>query len=271
MEFKLKKKEHPNVLKYGGEDFKIAKKFAEEIKKELGDFLKSVVLFGSAMRPEKSPYEKDIDILMIIDDLTLMISPEVVQAYRIITENTAAKISKRLHITTTKLSTFWDQARNGDPLAVNMLRDGMPLQDVGIFEPLQELLFQGRIRPTKESVWIYFTRAPLTIKSAEWHLLQASLDLYWAVIDSAHAALMHAGEIPPAPSHISRLINEKLVKRRLVDKRYVQVMDFFYNLSKKITHREVRDIPGKEFDKYKALAHEFVDAMRKVIEKRVAL
>lgn len=266
MEFKLQKKDHPNVLKYTGENHLIAKKFADAIKKELGDFLKCVILFGSSTRTEKTPYEKDIDILMIIDDLTLIISSEVVEAYRIITENTAAKVSKRLHITTNKLSTFWDQVRNGDPLAVNMLRDGVPIYDIGIFEPMQALLFQGRIRPTKESVWIYFTRAPLTIKSAEWHLLQASLDLYWAVIDAAHAALMHVGEIPPGPSHVASLIQEKLAKPGHVHKKNVQIMDFFYNLSKKITHREVVEIPGSEFDKYKALAKDFIDAMRKVIE-----
>jgi hypothetical protein len=167
-----------------------------------------------------------------------------------------------------KLTNFWEYVRNGDPLAVNMLRDGMPIYDVGVFEPMQMLLFQGRIRPTRESIYIYFARAPATLVNADWHVLQATLDLYWAVIDAAHAALMKVGEVPPSPSHMSGMIHEKLVKKKLTSKRAVNTMDFFYKLSKKITHRQVPRISGKEYDSYKAEAEGFVKEMRRVVEAR---
>jgi hypothetical protein len=165
-----------------------------------------------------------------------------------------------------KLTSFWEYMRNGDPIAINMLRDGVPLADVGIFEPLQMLLFQGRIKPTKESIWNYYARAPATLANAQWHVLQACLDLYWAVIDAAHAALMKMGETPPSPGHVADLIEQKLVKPGHVAKRYADAMRFFYELSRKITHREIRDIPGKKFDEYHELAQDFVKAMKKVIE-----
>ena len=275
MEFKVRQRRHPNVPRYPSSDYQLAERFSIILKKELGDFVKAIVLFGSAARaaehrekPENSLHEHDIDVLTIINDLTMVLSPEVVQAYRVITENTAAKVSKRLHITTMKLTSYWEYARNGDPIAINMLRDGVPLQDVGIFEPLQMLLFQGRIRPTKESVWNYYARAPATLANAEWHVLQGTLDLYWAVVDAAHAALMKMGEVPPSPAHVSDLIYQKLVRPGLVAKRYADIMKFFYELSKQITHREIRDIPGKKFDEYAALAKDFVNTMRRVIEGR---
>lgn len=269
MDFQVKEREHPNIKRYAGEDFKLAQQFSNAILKELGDFLKAVVLFGSAAREaQPSVYERDIDILMIIDDLTMILSPEVVQAYRVITEKTAARHSKRLHINTLKLSNYWEYVRNGDPIIVNMLREGVPLHDIGIFKPVQMLLYQGRIRPTKESIWSYFSRAPATIASAEWHLLQAALDLYWAVIDSAHAALMKVGEIPPSPSHVSSLMTEKLVKPGLVSSRYAKRMDFFYQLSKKITRREIQRISGKDYELYKQAAEDFINAMKKVVEKK---
>lgn len=268
MDFNIKEREHPNIRNYSGDDYKIAKKFADQMQKELGDFLKAAILFGSTARKEKPLYERDIDVLMLINDLTLVLSPEVVQAYRVITERTASDISKRLHITTMKLTNFWEYVRNGDPLAVNMLRDGMPLHDVGIFEPMQMLLFQGRIRPTKESIYVYFARAPATLVNADWHILQATLDLYWAVVDAAHAALMKVGEVPPTPSHIAKMIYEKLVKKKLASKRAADTMDFFYTLSKKITHRETQKILGKEYDQYKEEAKAFVKEMEKVIEGR---
>ncbi|MEM4240203.1 MAG: hypothetical protein QXM31_01610 [Candidatus Woesearchaeota archaeon] len=270
MQFKVKQRRHPNAPRYPTEDYTIAQKFSILLKKELGDFAKAIILFGSAARAaerrEKGLHEHDIDVLVIVDDLTMVMSPEVVQAYKVIVENTAAKTSRLLHISTMKLTSYWEYVRNGDPVAINMLRDGVPLQDVGIFEPMQMLLFQGRIRPTKESVWNYYARAPATLANANWHVLQATLDLYWAVVDAAHAALMKMGEVPPSPGHVSDMIYSRLVKPGLVAKRYADTMKFFYDLSKKITHREIRDIPGKSFDQYQALAHDFINAMKKVIE-----
>jgi hypothetical protein len=268
MDFTIEERKHPNIKNYRTTDFKLAEKFANDMKKELGEFLKSAILFGSTTRKEKSVYEKDIDVLMLIDDLTLVLSPEVVEAYRVITENTAAKVSRRLHVTTMKLTNFWEYMRNGDPLAINMLRDGVPLLDAGIFEPLQMLLFQGRIRPTRESMYVYFARAPATLVNADWHILQACLDLYWAVVDAAHAALIRVGEIPPTPSHMADRIYEKLIKKRLASKKSAKVMKFFYDLSRKITHRQLQKITGKEYDKYKAEAEAFVKEMKKIVEAR---
>jgi hypothetical protein len=167
-----------------------------------------------------------------------------------------------------KLTNFWEYVRNGDPLAVNMLRDGVPLLDTGIFEPLQMLLFQGRIRPTRESMYVYFARAPATLVNADWHVMQAVLDLYWAVIDAAHAALIRVGEIPPSPSHMADMVYEKLYKKKLVSKKAPKTMEFFYRLSRKITHREIQRIAGKEYDAYKAEAEAFVKEMKKVVEAR---
>lgn len=268
MDFTIEERKHPNIKNYNTADYKLAENFAKEMKKELGDFLKSSILFGSSARKEKPIYGRDIDVLMIVDDLTLVLSPEVVEAYRVITEKTASNVSKRLHVTTMKLTNFWEYIRNGDPLAVNMLRDGIPLFDTGIFEPLQMLLFQGRIRPTREAMYVYFARAPATLVNADWHILQAALDLYWAVIDSAHAALIRVGEIPPSPSHIADMMHQKLCNKKLISKTAVKTMEFFYTLSKKITHREIRRISGKEYDQYKAMAEEFVKEMKKVVEAR---
>ena len=269
MEFKIKERKHHNIPKYAGPDYKIADKFAEVLQKELGDFLKAVVLFGSAGRGETTAYEKDIDVLIVVNDLTIVMSPEVIEAYRIITERVASGASKRLHVTTLKMTTFWDFIRHGDPVAINILRDGVPLYDSGFFEPLQVLLFQGRIRPTEESIWVYFSRAPTTLLNSKWHILQASLDLYWAVIDAAHAALMRLGEVPPAPSKIAHMINELMVKPKMVPKKYANTMHFFYDLSKKITHREIQQVSGKQYEEYYTRANDFVNKMQSIIEKRI--
>lgn len=266
MKFSVKERPHSNLPKYPSDDYKLAFKFGRELHKELGNFLKAAVLFGSVATGKKPDYgERDIDVLCIIDDLTITLSPEVIQSYRVITENVAAKVTHRLHITTLKMTTFWEYVRQGDPIAINMLRDGIPLHDAGFFRPAQELLFKGRIRPSRESIWTYFTRAPATLNNADWHVLQATIDLYWAVVDSAHAAIMHLGEVPPTPGHLSDLIEKKLVKPGILPMKYAKLMENFYDLQKKIIHRRVHRISGKQYDQYKEHAEEFVKAMQKVV------
>ena len=127
---------------------------------------------------------------------------------------------------------------------------------------------QGRIRPSPEAIWTYFSRAPTTLHNAEWHVMQGTLDLYWAAIDSAHAALMKVGEIPPSPEHVADLIDEKLVKTGHLPAKYADIMRILYHLSKKIVHRELKSISGAEFDKYSKAAEDFVNTMRKFIEKQ---
>ena len=265
MKFDIPKKEHPNLERYYKEDVDTAYRFTNEIYRELGSFIRAVVLFGSTARKTKMP-GGDIDILVIVDDLMLNMTPEVVEAYRLIVQRSVVKVSTKLHITTLRFTSFWEYMRNGDPVAINLLRDGVSLIDSGFFDPMQVLLKKGRVRPTQESIWTYYARAPNTLYNSKWHLLQGVLDLYWAVIDSAHAALMKVGEIPPTPEHVADLMEQKLVKKKLLEHKYVIIMRNFYKLMKMIVHRELKEIKGHEFDHYYHIAEEFVQRMKRIID-----
>ncbi|MAG91041.1 hypothetical protein CMO83_00015 [Candidatus Woesearchaeota archaeon] len=265
MKFDIPKKEHPNLERYYKEDVDTAYKFANEIYKELGSLIRAVVIFGSTARRTKTP-GGDIDILVVIDDVMMNMSPELVEAYRLIVQKSIVKISTKLHITTMRFTSFWEYMRNGDPIAINLLRDGVALIDSGFFDPMQVLLKKGRVRPTMESIWTYYTRAPNTLHNSKWHLLQSVIDLYWAVIDAAHAALMKVGEIPPTPEHVADLMEKKLVKKKMLEQKYVTTMRNFYKLMKMVTRREITEIKGHEFDHYFKIAEEFVNRMRRIIE-----
>jgi uncharacterized protein (UPF0332 family)/predicted nucleotidyltransferase len=266
LDFKVKEKDKLNVENYNKNDIDVAYSFTKKIYKEMGKFFKAIVLFGSTAR--KKTKSNDIDILLVIDDISIELSKEFVQTYRIIVEKTLAETSTKIHVTTLKFTNFWEFVRAGDPVAVNILRDGIALIDTGFFEPLQALLHQGRIRPSQESVWSYFQRAPQTIMNSKWHLSQAVIDLYWAVIDSAHAALMKLNQVPPSPEHVAELMEEKLVKTGFIDKKYPNMMNNFYNLSKMILSREIKEITGSQYEDYLKEAEEFVQVMREFIEKK---
>lgn len=267
MKFDIKKNVNPNTKHYSHEDLQLARNFSKKMYDEFSGFLKSVIIFGSTARQEH-PGKGDIDIMIIVDDVTTVLTPAIVETYRIITEKIITEVSTRLHVMTLKLTAFWDYVRNSDPVAVNILRDGVALIDTGFFEPLQGLLQRGRIRPTAEAIWTYFSRAPNTLNNSKWHIMQATVDLYWAVIDSAHAALMKQGVIPPSPKHVGEMIKEKLVKPGLVSKKCALTMDMFYKVMKQIEHREIKFVTGQQYDIYKKEAEEFVESMKKVVENR---
>jgi len=158
--------------------------------------------------------------------------------------------------------------RAGDPIAINILRDGVAILDTGFFSPLQLLLYQGRIRPSPEAIQNYLSLAPQTLQNSKSHILSATLDLYWAVIDSAHAALMSINEIPPSPAHVADMLDEKLIKTGLLHKRHAYTMRQFYSLGKSIMHGELLQISGDQYDVYYQEAYNFVMEMKKFIEQK---
>ncbi len=268
MEFPLKKRERKSEQNYYSKDIDLARNFAKIIYKEFGTFISGLVLFGSTI---KSPHnqKKDIDILIILDDVRINFTKDIVQTYRIITEKAIAQVApERLHIQSMKLTSFWEYVRAGDPVAINILRNGVALIDTGFFDPLQILLEQGRIRPSKESVYTYYTMAPASLSRANQHLLTAIVDLYWATIDAAHAALMVAGEIPPSPDHVADLLENRLVRTKQITKKSADTMRNMYLLFKKITRGELSTLSGKDYDRLKINAEDFVREMKKFIEKR---
>ena len=265
MEAEIKEKKVDKKHDYPKDDLDYAYRFSADITKEVGKFVKGVILFGSHARKKQPAH--DIDILVILDDITIHLTKEFVQTYRIIVQNLVAKISKRLHVTTFKYTSFWEFVRNGDPIAINILRDGVPIVDREFFRPLQLLLYQGRIRPSKEAVWTYYYKAPQELQNSKFKMISAVMDLYWAVIDASHAGLMRLNEVPPSPSHVAEMVNEKLIKPGLIEKKYSKTVSKFYTLSKKIEYREIKDIKGSAYEKYYKEADSYVQMMRKFIEE----
>ncbi len=271
MKFDIKKNEQKNLSRYVSEDIEIARKFAKIMYKELGGFIQCLVLFGSAAQQSKNP-KRDIDILVVLDDVRIKFSKELVETYRILTEKAITNVDpQRLHIQSMKLTAFWEYVRAGDAVAINILRSGVALIDTGFFDPLQALLDQGRIRPSDESIFTYLTMSPASMHRSKQHILTAAVDLYWAAIDSAHAALMTLGETPPSPDHISTMIEDKLVRPGHVHRNTAKIMQELYKVFKGIVHRDVKDISGRDYDDLRKKADEFVKEMKAFVEYHKSL
>src|SRR3989344_1240444 len=267
MKFDVKKRGADSHKEYSKESMALARNFAKQLYDEFGNFISALILFGSTARKQQNSF--DVDILVVLDDVKVIFTQEMVETYRIITEKTIARVEpERLHVHSMTLTSFWEYMRNGDPVAINILRDGISLIDNGFFDPLKILLADGRIRPTTEAVYNYYNMAPASIFRAKQSLLNAGINLYWSVIDSAHAALMSEGEIPPSPDHVSEIFDKRLVKTGKFKTKYMDIINELYILSKKIIHREKKELTGREYDRYKAMADDFVNEVKKYLEKK---
>lgn len=271
MKFDIKKNEQKNLSRYASEDIEIARKFAKMMYKELGNFIQCLVMFGSAAKQSANP-KRDIDILIVLDDVRIKFTKELVETYRILTEKAIMNVDpQRLHVQSMKLTAFWEYVRAGDAVAINILRSGVALIDTGFFDPLQALLDQGRIRPSDESIFTYLTMSPASMHRSKQHLLTAAVDLYWAAIDSAHAALMTIGETPPSPDHITTMIDDKLVRPGHVHRSATKTMHELYKTFKGVVHRDIKELSGKDYDLLRKKADDFVKEMRAFVEYHKAL
>ncbi|MFT7616152.1 MAG: putative nucleotidyltransferase [Candidatus Woesearchaeota archaeon] len=265
MDYNIQKKGKKQLRNYKKDVLDVAYEFAKIAYKEFKPILKGIILFGSASRHKAKP-DSDIDILIVLDDVGIDLSKELVESYKIITEQLILKVDKRVHVTTLKFTTFFDNIRIGDPVGLNMLRDGVALVDTGFFDPMQELLISGRIRPTYEAVWSYTNRANETLFNSRWHLHRACEDLYWSVTDSTHAVLMKYGMLPPTPEDMPDMMDKYIVSRGLAKKSHVKTIKFFYDLYKAITKHEIKDIDGAKYEKYYKQAKQHVLDMQKIIK-----
>jgi len=270
LKFEIEKRKRKTNVVYPKKELEIAREFAERAYREFGTFIKALVVFGSAAERKRLAKEADIDVLLILDDVSIVMTRELTQTYRIIIEKILGnmKHGNRLHVQSMKFSSFWEYIRAGDPIAINILRYGISLIDTGVFDPLQMLLDNGRIRPSLESTYSYYAMAPASITRAKNHVLNAVIDLYWASIDATHAALMSLGFVPPTPEHASVMLEKVLVKRGLLKKRHVKIMKNNYELYKGIVHRKIKEIDGKDFDIYKKQTIELINEIRKILEKK---
>ncbi len=254
-----------NILK----EHDIAYDFSIKVYEKFNKMIKSIILFGStAKRIAESG--SDIDLIIIIDDCTVQWDDELTAWYReelgkIISSN---PYRKSLHINTVRLSTWWNDLLRGDPVVINIIRWGEAMLDFGgFFNPLKILLQQGKIKSTPEAIYTALERAPMHMLRSKTSILNAIEGLYWACVDSAHAALIAAKQLPPSPEQIAEMLKEQFVDNNLLDAKYVIWYRDLYILAHKILHGAVIEIKGKDIDLWQARTDEFVRVMAQLIKK----
>ncbi len=272
---KHKSKHHPNHPHAEPRELKnekdIAINFASQVHKRFDLMIKSSILFGSQAKNEATP-GSDIDVIFIIDDASINWDLELISWYReelakIIASN---KYARELHINTMKLTTFWNDLLHGDPVVLNILRYGEALIDSGgFFNPVKALLLQGKIRSTPEAVYSALQRAPNHLARSKVSVLNAIEGVYWCMTDSAQAALITAGKLPPSPEHIPEMLKEMFVDTGLIKIELVRALRDIYMIHKGIAHGSITHVKGAEIDRWQYVAENFMSDMTKVIDSLI--
>jgi len=264
-----RKKNYPTLqLKLESE---IAMDFATKAYEKFNKIIKSIVLFGSSVK-QNAVAGSDIDIIIVIDDVSIIWDQELIAWYReeldkLLRHN---PYEKSLHINTIKLSSWWEDLLRGDPVILNILRYGEAMIDfAGFFEPLKFLLLNGKIKSTPEAIYNCLQRAPthfLRSKAAELNSIEG---LYWAMVDSSHAALIAAGIPPASPEHVPSDLKEVFVNKGMLKIKYVIWYRDLLMLHKKIAHGEITDLKGVEIDEWQAKTQEFMSIMADLVNQSV--
>lgn len=248
-------------------EIRILYDFTKQLVNEFGGFVHAMILFGSVAREEKKE-DSDLDVLALVDDVNFDITPEIVGSWRLGAGKILADLDAvgKIHLTTMGLAQFWDAVRHSDPVIITILRDGQGIVDTGFFKPLKKLLEMGRIKPSKESIEAHLGVANQLVNASNTHLLAAFDDLYWAVINSAHAALMHIGKMPRAPSEVPDFFDKHLVKKKHgLTKKDAEFLDYMVRTMKHIARGELNKFDPDDLEDAKLKTEKLVEKLRKIV------
>lgn len=247
----------------------IAMDFALRVHDKFERVMKASILFGSQAK-NAAGTSSDIDVILVIDDASIEWDLELIAWYR---EELAKLISakdygRELHINTIKISTWWTDLIHGDPVVLNILRYGEPLIDMGgFFTPLKSLLEKGKIKATPEAAFAALQRAPIHLVRSKTAEMGAVEGVYWTMVDSAQAALIVSGKMPPSPEHIPDMLKEAFVDTGMLQMGYVRAFKDLFEIHKNITHGKISEVKGSEIDRWQEIAERFMKEMIILVNK----
>lgn len=244
-------------------------------------YVVSYVIAGSIVRGDVSK-ESDVDSFVIINDTDVKRMPRLElkerlrgMIYQYISEAAALAGMKKniLNVQIYLLTDFWESVKDAHPVMFTFIRDGVPLYDKGTFMPWKALLKMGRLKPSPEAIDIFMSMGDKTIKRAKKTLLDILVhDIYWGVLTPSQALLMLYGMPPPTPKKTSSDMEKVFVtKEKMLEKKYVNILDKIIKYFKDYEHEKVKEIKGAEIDKLLKDMDDYLKRLkelRKQIEKR---
>ncbi len=237
--------------------------FTNEARRQYGELIKSVLIFGSAAKGTMKE-GSDIDVWVILDDTATKSSEDLqkvnTQLYLI------AQELKDLHIQTTTLTEFWSWVKAGSPELINFLRYGLPIYDTGFIKPVKRMLEMGLIPPSEETIKLKASASEARLKKLELDLKSMIFELRYAATDACQAVVMYFYKAQPDQKALPEFL-EKLVEEKKLEPEFVEKFKALDKLWKDIDHKIVEKVDTAYLEKALNLAKEIVERMKKLLPK----
>ena len=240
-------------------------KFTNEARKQYGDVIKSVLIFGSIVRGD-AVRTSDADVWVILDDTATKGSEDIekVQAHL----QLIAHELKDVHVQTTPLTEFWHWIKTGSPELVNFLRYGLAIYDSGFIKPVQRMLKMGLLPPSEETISIRARASEARYRKVKIDMKSMIFELRYCASDIIQAAVMHYYKEQPDFKDIPKFL-EKFVKEGKLEKEWVKKFTDMNKMWKDIDHKVVKDVDSAYLEKSLKLTREIIDRFNKLIPKEV--
>jgi predicted nucleotidyltransferase len=240
-------------------------KFTNEARKQYGDMIKCVLIFGSAAKGTMVK-GSDADVWVILDDTATKSSEDLdkinSQLYLIAHE------LKDLHVQTTALTEFWNWVKMGSPELVNFLRYGLAIYDTGFIKPVQRMLQMGLIPPSEETIGLKARTAEARYRKIKIDLKSMIFELRYTMLDIVQAVVMYFYKKQPDYKTAPEFL-EKLVKEKKLEKVYIEKFKELDQLWKDIDHKVIKDVTSENLDRALVLAKEMIDRFKKLLPAEV--
>jgi predicted nucleotidyltransferase len=256
------RKEQPKTPK---EIFAKVVAFTNEVRKQYGDIVKSVLIFGSAAKGTMVK-GSDADVWVVLDDTATKSSEDLDRVNAHI--HLIAHEMKELHVQTTALTEFWSWIKMGSPELVNFLRYGLIIYDTGFMKPVQRMLNMGLIPPSEETIALKAKAAEARYRKIKLDVKSMIFELRYTATDACQAVVMYFYKAQPDAKAIPEYL-EKLVKDKRLEKIYVSKFKELDKLWKDIDHNEIKEVTCAHLETALGLAKEIVKRFTKMLPKEI--
>ncbi len=240
-------------------------KFTNEARKQYGELVKSVLIFGSHVRGGAKK-GSDADVWVVLDDTATKSGEDLdkIQSHLYL----IAHELKDLHVQTTRLTDFWNQIKVGSPELVNFLRYGLTIYDTGFIKPVQRMLSLGMIPPSEETISLKARASQARLKRVKLDFKAIIFDLRYTASDMIQAAVMHHYKAQPDQKDIPSFL-EKFVKQKKLEKIWISRWVELNKMWKDIDYKIVKDVDTKYLQKALTLTEEIVERFKKLVPKEI--
>lgn len=244
-----------------------AEEFADELLDKLEDKVMCVAVYGSVSRGEHT-HESDIDTFVVLDDTKLEqeVPQEAKDQIRQKVTDLAKDVDDKITIQYLAfLTEFWDAVQQGEPLIIQVLRNGQVVYDVGIFSPAQRMLERGKIQSSREAVQKRLKLAAAGYKKAEKNLKSSiPFKLEQAMANAGQAPIMLAGQTPPGKEQVGDALEELFVKEEMLEQEYADSAREIHDFADK-AEKHPNEVTVEELAEHMELADDFIRRMHELV------